>query len=99
MPEGDTIHRAARRLQAIVGETLEVEAPHPRARAAVAVDRLDGRRLEHVEAIGKNLLFRFAGGVVLRSHLRMSGRWTVRPRGQAKRPRFDWDSSLDRASR
>ena len=83
MPEGDTIHRAARRLQAIVGETLEVEAPHPRARAAVAVDRLDGRRLEHVEAIGKNLLFRFAGGVVLRSHLRMSGRWTVRPRGQA----------------
>jgi endonuclease-8 len=39
--------------------------------------RLDGRRLENVEAIGKNLLLRFEGGLVLRSHLRMKGRWRV----------------------
>ena len=32
MPEGDTIHRAAQRLQILVGEQLEVETPHPRAR-------------------------------------------------------------------
>ena len=80
MPEGDALHRAARRLQALVGERVEVEAPHPRARAAVDVADLDGRRLETVEAIGKNLVLRFEGGLVLRSHLRMSGRWTVRPR-------------------
>ena len=34
-----------------------------------------------VEAYGKNLVLRFEGGVVLRSHLRMSGRWRVVPRG------------------
>ena len=34
-----------------------------------------------VEAAGKNLLLRFEDGVVLRSHLRMSGRWQVRARG------------------
>jgi endonuclease-8 len=77
MPEGDAIHRAARRLQVLVGQELEVEAPHPRAAVKQLAPRLDGRRLESVEAIGKNLLFRFEGGLVLRSHLRMKGRWRV----------------------
>src|SRR5262252_5055511 len=84
MPEGDTLHRAARRLQALVGERLEVESPHPRAQAERVAERLDGRRLESVEAVGKNLVLRFEGGVVLRSHLRMSGRWAVRPRGESR---------------
>ena len=84
MPEGDTLHRAARRLQVLVGERLEVESPHPRAQAERVAERLDGRRLESVEAYGKNLVLRFEGGVVLRSHLRMSGRWSVRPRGEAR---------------
>lgn len=83
MPEGDTLHRAARRLQALVGQQLQVEAPHPRAQACEVAPRIDGRVLESVEAIGKNLLLHFEGGVVVRSHLRMSGRWTVQPRGQA----------------
>jgi endonuclease VIII len=77
MPEGDALHRAARRLQVLVGEELEVETPHPRAAVKQLAPRLDGRRLESVEAIGKNLLLRFEGGVVLRSHLRMKGRWRV----------------------
>jgi endonuclease-8 len=77
MPEGDAIHRAARRLQVLVGRELEVETPHPRAAVKQLAPRLDGRVLEGVEAIGKNLLFRFEGGLVLRSHLRMSGRWRV----------------------
>ena len=55
---------------------------HPRGQATRVAEQLDGRRLESVEAVGKNLLFRFDGGVVLRSHLRMSGRWSVRPRGE-----------------
>jgi endonuclease-8 len=42
---------------------------------------VDGLRLEKVEAVGKNLLFHFEGGVTLLSHLRMSGRWRVEPRG------------------
>jgi len=48
----------------------------------VAAGRLDGRRLEAVEAVGKNLLLTFEGGLVLRSHLRMSGRWQVRESGR-----------------
>src|ERR1043166_2468901 len=82
MPEGDSLHRAARRLQVLVGERVAVETPHPRASAAVAAGRLDGRRLEAVEAVGKNLLLTFEGGLVLRSHLRMSGRWQVRESGR-----------------
>jgi endonuclease-8 len=83
MPEGDTLHRAARRLQVLVGEQVDVETPHPRARASIDVAQFAGRRLESAEAFGKNLVLRFEGGLVLRSHLRMSGRWTVRPRGRA----------------
>jgi endonuclease-8 len=85
MPEGDSLHRAARRLQVLVGERVSVETPHPRAAAAVAAERLDGRRLEAVEAVGKHLLLSFEGGLVLRSHLRMTGRWQVVERGSARR--------------
>jgi len=84
VPEGDSLHRAARRLQVLVGQRIAAESLHPRAQAERVAERIDGRTLESVDAIGKNLLFRFEGGVVLRSHLRMSGRWSVRPRGEAR---------------
>lgn len=71
----------------LVGETVEVESPNPRGRATGVAEQLDGRRLESVEAVGKNLLLSFEGGLVLRSHLRMSGRWTVRARGSEARGR------------
>ena len=87
MPEGDALHRAARKLQVLVGERLVVETPHPRAAAARVAERLDGRLLEAVEAVGKNLLLSFEGGLVLRSHLRMSGRWQVLERGAEKHGR------------
>jgi endonuclease-8 len=85
MPEGDALHRAARKLQELVGERLEVETPHPRARVTRVAERLDGRRLLRVEAVGKNLLLRFEGGLVLRSHLRMTGRWQLIERNGARR--------------
>ena len=81
MPEGDAIHRAARRLEALVGQRVSASSPHPRARVGGVAVRIDGRRLESVEAVGKNLVLRFEGGIAVRSHLRMSGRWAVRPRG------------------
>ena len=80
MPEGDALHRAALRLRPLVGERVEAETPHVRAPRGLA-EALDGRVLESVDAIGKNLLLRFEGGVVLRSHLRMKGRWRVQRRG------------------
>ena len=85
MPEGDALHLAARRLQPLVGQRIEAESPHPRAQAERVAERIDGRVLDSVEAVGKNLVFRFDGGVVLRSHLRMTGRWTLRPRGEERR--------------
>jgi endonuclease-8 len=78
--EGDTILRAARRIEAaLAGEEVGITAPNPRGRAA-RVERLDGRRLERVEARGKNLLLGF-GDLTLHSHLGMSGSWRVAERG------------------
>src|SRR5882757_6689359 len=80
MPEGDAIHRAAMRLQVLAGQRVEVETPHPRAATKGLAERLNGRLLESVEAVGKNVLLHFEGGLVLRSHLRMNGRWRVASR-------------------
>jgi len=87
MPEGDALHRAARRLQPLVGQHVEVRTPNPRAQVGRIAERLDGRRLLSVAAIGKNLVLTFEGGYVLRSHLRMTGRWTLVPRGSTRRGR------------
>jgi endonuclease VIII len=87
MAEGDTILRAARRLDAALGgETVVASAPNPRGRAA-GIGRLDGHRLERVESHGKNLLLRF-GDLALHSHLGMNGSWHVYPRGGSwRKPR------------
>lgn len=81
MAEGDTILRLARRLEAeLGGETLSAAAPNPRGRAA-GVERLDRMRLEGAEARGKHLLLHF-DGLVLHSHLGMSGGWHLYDRGE-----------------
>ncbi len=86
MAEGDTVLRAARRLEAaLAGEALGVRAPNPRGRVG-GVERLDGRTLDGVESRGKHLLLGF-GDLVLHSHLGMSGSWRVRrPGGDFGRP-------------
>ena len=71
----------------LAGQRVEVETPHPRAAAKRLAERLDGRLLESVEAVGKHLLLRFEGGLVLRSHLRMNGRWRVERRGTHRQGR------------
>jgi endonuclease-8 len=81
VPEGDALHRAAERLRVLEGEVVAVETPHPRAAVLRLAERLDGRRLERVQAVGKNLVLGFEGGFVLRSHLRMNGRWRVQAAG------------------
>ena len=81
MPEGDSLRRAALSLQVLVGQRMVVETPHPRAAGKRLVERLDGAGARVGRGAGKNLLLRFEGGLVLRSHLRMSGRWRVEPRG------------------
>ena len=58
MPEGDTIHRAARRMNAALrGKTIErAEAPSPRSPLHHRAAELEGRTLELAEARGKHLL-------------------------------------------
>ena len=90
MPEGDALRRAADRLQVLVGQRVAVETPHPRAAVKGLAERLDGHVLEAVDAVGKNLLLRFDGGLVLHSHLRMTGRWRVDPRGGSRRVGRPW---------
>ena len=87
MAEGDTILRLARRFErTIVGETVAAGAPSPRGKAA-GIERLDGRRLERVEARGKHLLLEF-GGLSLHSHLGIGGAWHLyRHGGRWRRPR------------
>ena len=75
MPEGDTIHRAARRLRAaLVDHPLrEVHSPIP----AVADAALVGQTIVRVEARGKNLLMHFSDGRALYTHMKMTGSWHV----------------------
>lgn len=77
MPEGHTIHRAARRLASVLkGRPLErVEV---RARQLVQVgarERLLGASVTDVEARGKHLLVHTDAGCSIHSHLRMDGVW------------------------
>lgn len=79
VPEGDSLHRAAARLRPLVGQHIVASSPHPRGLVTGVAAAVDGRRLESVEAVGKHLLLRFEGDVVVRSHLRMNGRWRIGP--------------------
>lgn len=72
MPEGDTLYKAAARLKpALEGHVLmRFESARLRGDAPKL-----GERITLVEARGKHLLMHFDGGLILRTHLRMTGSW------------------------
>jgi len=84
MPEGDTIHRAARKIQTALGgrELALADAPSPRSPIHNRSGELAGAVLERAEARGKHLLLHFSGARVIHSHLGMNGRWFVRADGR-----------------
>jgi endonuclease-8 len=84
MPEGDTIHYAAKRVgAALVGnEIRSIETPHPRHGKDRWPERLSGREVRSVDAHGKHLFLRFDGDLTLHSHLRMGGAWGVYRHGE-----------------
>lgn len=84
LPEGDTIHRIARRIDAaLVGRPLgRVEAPNPRSPLHHRPGELHEATIERAEARGKHLLLHFDSGLALHSHLGMSGRWRVSADGR-----------------
>jgi endonuclease-8 len=93
MPEGDTIHGAARRIRAaLVGkEIASIETPHRRFERDRWPERLSGRSVRAVDSKGKHLFIRFDGDLTLHSHLRMNGWWGVYERGRR------WGKSPSRA--
>jgi endonuclease-8 len=81
LPEGDTIHRSARRLRdALEGRCVArfelrrdpkgVRPPAP------------GTTISAVDARGKHLLMEFNDGATLHTHMQMTGRWDVYGPGQ-----------------
>ena len=93
MPEGDTIHRAARRIRAVLVDRVpeQIVTPHPRHQADRWPERLAGRTVRAVDAHGKHLFVRFDGELTLHSHLRMTGSWGVHRQGAR------WQRSRSRA--
>ena len=76
MPEGHAIHRHARRQRDLLaGRRLRVTSPQGRFAAGAA--RLDGRRLQTVDARGKHLLYRWEDAEALHVHLGLFGKFTV----------------------
>ena len=87
MPEGDTLFRTAAGLRPyLVGRDVRAaraQGPGP----VPQIQRVVGKRVDAVEAQGKNLLIRFDGGLELRTHLRMNGSWhRYRPGERWRRP-------------
>lgn len=80
MPEGDTIHHAANRIRPVLEGHVpdEIRTPHPRFGRDRWPERLAGQAVTGVDAHGKHLFLRFEGGLVIHSHLRMTGKWRVR---------------------
>ena len=72
MPEGDTIHRAASQLRAVLEHEPLVAISVPRWSGVLP--QL-GETIDAVRAVGKHLVVDFSGGLSLRVHLRMTGRW------------------------
>jgi endonuclease VIII len=81
VPEGDTVHRTADRLDAALRDRV-VERAELRWPSVPDVD-LSGSRTLEVVARGKHLLHRFDTGTTLHTHLRMEGQWRVEHPGPA----------------
>jgi endonuclease-8 len=85
MPEGDTIFRTARTLnRALAGRVVtQFETQFP-ALARVDYDTpIAGRVVESVESSGKWLMMHFSGGLILLTHMLMSGSWHIYRPGEA----------------
>jgi endonuclease VIII len=92
MPEGDTIHRAARTLHtALAGQRIaRFESVLAHLTRVDAERPIAGRLLERVEARGKHVLMWLEGSLVLRTHMRMHGSWHIyRPGERWQRPRHE----------
>jgi endonuclease-8 len=87
MPEGDTVHLAAARLDRALSAQVLTQTDFRVPRFATA--DLSGARVEEVVARGKHLLFRFSTGMTLHTHFKMEGAWHLyRPGERWRGPGF-----------
>ena len=89
MPEGHTIHRAARdQRPMLAGKVLSVASPQGRFFEGAA--QLDGEKCLQVEAYGKHLIYQFKNKKALHIHLGLFGRFRTaklpakEPRGEVR---------------
>jgi endonuclease-8 len=87
VPEGDTIFRTAVSLRRWIGGRVVTQAVS--RKAGTDLSPAVGRTIEAVEAQGKHLLIHFSGGLVLHTHMRMTGSWHVYPAGERWRKPAD----------
>ncbi|HMA91661.1 MAG TPA: DNA-formamidopyrimidine glycosylase family protein [Polyangiaceae bacterium] len=84
MPEGDTLHLAARQLSPrLTGKTVRALEL---VRRTDSTDGVIGQTVTGVEARGKNLLVHFEGGFSLHVHLKMNGRILVYRQLEGRKP-------------
>jgi endonuclease-8 len=79
VPEGDTLARTARTLDTWLGGR-EITAARAQ-RSDIPTSSIVGTKVERVEARGKHLFMRLSSGLVLRTHMKMTGAWHVYPAG------------------
>jgi endonuclease VIII len=93
VPEGDTIAYAAACIRPVVQGRVpdEIRTPHRRHSRDRWPERLAGQSVRRVDTHGKHLFLRFEAGLVLHSHLGMTGAWRVYEHGRR------WQRSASRA--
>lgn len=84
MPEGHTIHRAARDQRKKLVGALEVTSPQ--GRFSDGAESLDGHELRDIHAHGKHLVYEWRGGQLLHVHLGLFGKFRAH-RGAIPPPR------------
>ncbi len=93
MPEGDTIHRAASALRTALAGKVMVRFDAPRL---VGPTPEAGRIVERVESHGKHLEIEWDDGLILHTHMRMSGSWHLYRIGdQWRKPYNDMRASIE----
>ena len=86
LPEVELVARALARLvggRRIVAAKLLQPSVAPETTRAAFARRLRGRRIERVGRRGKIIMFEFERGLLLLTHLRMTGRFLLLPTAAA----------------
>lgn len=91
MPEGDTIHRAATRLKALLDGQV-IQHAESQWLGEAAAKSLESRTIQAVTARGKHLLMTLDDGRVIHSHMGMTGSWHI------YRPGELWQKPAHRAA-